>query len=131
MHLFEDFLGLKSSKRCNFRPKKSSKSLRDPISLQNIYHNHSNNPILTTGDQYCHTQPVRQILYCKLWEQPRQKATKILLRLQESLDLERKLLAHKSATHTLFSHKSTKMLPITTACEPGHSFPHQPLFLSW
>ena len=31
MHIFEDFLDPKFSKRCNFRPRKSSKSLRDPI----------------------------------------------------------------------------------------------------
>ena len=31
-HLFEDLLGRKSSKRCNFRPRKSSKSSRDTIS---------------------------------------------------------------------------------------------------
>jgi Leucine-rich repeat (LRR) protein len=34
LHLFEDFLGRKSSKKCNFRPRKSSKSSRDPISSQ-------------------------------------------------------------------------------------------------
>ena len=37
MHLFEDFLGQKSSKRCNFRSRKSSKSLRDPISVKDLF----------------------------------------------------------------------------------------------
>ena len=32
LHLFEDLLGRKASKRCNFRPRKSSKRSRDTIS---------------------------------------------------------------------------------------------------